>query len=399
MWAKLWSMSHPFVCFVALVIQGGAVAKFWWLHHYNQCMGENRRKTLSTARGRGGVSTWYFYHIQVGMWAKLWDMSHPFVCFVARVIQGGAMAKYWPLHHYDKCMGENGRKILSTAHWRGGVSTWYFYQTQVGMWPKLWDMSHPFVCFVARVIQGGAMAKFWPLHHYDKCMGENGRKTLSTAHWRGGVSTWYFYHAQVGMWAKLWDMSHLFVCFVALVIQGGAMAKFWPLHHYDKCMGENGRKILSTAHWRGGVSTWYFYQTQVGMWTKLWDMSHLFVCFVALVIQGGAMAKFWPLHHYNKCMEENGRKTLSTAHWRGGVSTWYFYQTQVGMWAKLWDMSHLFVCFVALVIQGGAMAKFWPLHHYDKCMGENGRKTLSTAHWRGGVSTWYFVPNTGWDVS
>ena len=27
-------------------------------------------------------------------------------------------------------------------------------------------------------------------------------------------------------------MSHLFVCVVALVIQGGAMAKFWPLHHY-----------------------------------------------------------------------------------------------------------------------------------------------------------------------
>ena len=25
-------------------------------------------------------------------------------------------------------------------------------------------------------------------------------------------------------------MSHLFVCFVALVIQGGAMAKFWALH-------------------------------------------------------------------------------------------------------------------------------------------------------------------------
>ena len=37
-------------------------------------------------------------------------------------------------------------------------------------------------------------------------------------------------------------MSHLFVCFVALVIQGGAMAKFWPLHHYNKCMGENRRK-------------------------------------------------------------------------------------------------------------------------------------------------------------
>ena len=35
------------------------------------------------------------------------------------------------------------------------------------------------------------------------------------------------------MRAKLWDMSHVFVCFVALVIQGGAMAKFWPLHHCD----------------------------------------------------------------------------------------------------------------------------------------------------------------------
>ena len=26
------------------------------------------------------------------------------------------------------------------------------------------------------------------------------------------------------------------------------------------------------------------------------------------------------------------------------------------------------------------MAKFWPLHHYNQCMGENRRKTLSTAH-------------------
>ena len=86
------------------------------------------------------------------------------------------------------------------------------------------------------------------------------------------------------MWAKLWDMSHLFVCFVALVIQGGAMAKFWPLHHYNQCMGENGIKTLSTARGREGVSTWYFHQIQVGMWAKLWDMSHLFVCLVALVI-------------------------------------------------------------------------------------------------------------------
>ena len=42
------------MCFVALVIQGGAMAKFWPLHHCdNQCMGKNKRKTLSTARGRG----------------------------------------------------------------------------------------------------------------------------------------------------------------------------------------------------------------------------------------------------------------------------------------------------------------------------------------------------------
>ena len=33
-------------------------------------------------------------------------------------------------------------------------------------------------------------------------------------------------------------MSHLSVWFVTLVIQSGAMAKFWPLHHYSQCMGE-----------------------------------------------------------------------------------------------------------------------------------------------------------------
>ena len=153
------------------------------------------------------------------------------------------------------------------------------------------------------------------------------------------------------------------MCFVALVIQGGAMAKFWPLHHYNQCMGGNRRKTLSTARGRGGVLTWYFQQIQVGMWAKIWDMSHLFVCFVALVIGGGAMAKFWPLHHYNQCMGENRRKTLSTARGRGGVSTWYFHQIQVGMWAKLWDMSHLFVCFVALVIQCTIRFKKTPIYY------------------------------------
>ena len=62
-------------------------------------------------------------------------------------------------------------------------------------------------------------------------------------------------------------------------------------------------------------------------------------------------------------------------------------------------MSFLFVCFVALVIQGGAMAKFWPLHHYNQCMGENRRKTLSTARGERGRVILIFLPNTGWDVS
>ena len=62
-------------------------------------------------------------------------------------------------------------------------------------------------------------------------------------------------------------------------------------------------------------------------------------------------------------------------------------------------MSHLFVCFVALVIQGGAMAKFWPLHHYDQCMGENSRKTLRHSSWERGRVNLIFLPNTGWDVS
>ena len=41
-------------------------------------------------------------------------------------------------------------------------------------------------------------------------------------------------------------------------------------------------------------------------------------------------------------------------------------------------MSHLSVWFATLVIQSGAMAKFWSLHNYSQCMGERGRNTLST---------------------
>ena len=46
------------------------------------------------------------------------------------------------------------------------------------------------------------------------------------------------------------------------------------------------------------------------------------------------------------------------------------------------------------------MAKFWALHHYNQCMGENRRKTLGTAHaWERGRVNLIFSPNTGWDVS
>ena len=50
-------------------------------------------------------------------------------------------------------------------------------------------------------------------------------------------------------------MSHLSVWFVTLVIQSGAMAKFWPLHHYSQCMGEKGEIHLAPiciSHERGG---------------------------------------------------------------------------------------------------------------------------------------------------
>ena len=59
------------------------MAKFWQLHHYNQCMGENRRKTLTP----GGVYASVFGY-------DAYDASNPnteacmCVCFVALIIQG-----------------------------------------------------------------------------------------------------------------------------------------------------------------------------------------------------------------------------------------------------------------------------------------------------------------------
>ena len=54
------------------------------------------------------------------------------------------------------------------------------------------------------------------------------------------------------MCATLWDMFHLFVCFVTLVIQGGAMAKFWPLHHYSQYMGEYTLSTTLHISWERG---------------------------------------------------------------------------------------------------------------------------------------------------
>ena len=61
-------------------------------------------------------------------------------------------------------------------------------------------------------------------------------------------------------------MSHLFVYFVALAIQGGAMAKFWPLHHlvYNQCMGENGRKHLAQLVGEGACQPDIFTKYRLG---------------------------------------------------------------------------------------------------------------------------------------
>ena len=47
-------------------------------------------------------------------------------------------------------------------------------------------------------------------------------------------------------------MSHLSVWFVTLLIQSGAMAKFWPLHHYSQCMGEYTLSTTLHISWERG---------------------------------------------------------------------------------------------------------------------------------------------------
>ena len=60
-------------------------------------------------------------------------------------------------------------------------------------------------------------------------------------------------------------MSHLFVCFVALVIQGGAMAKFWPLHHSDFNVWERiGEKHLGQLVGEGACQPDIFIKCRLG---------------------------------------------------------------------------------------------------------------------------------------
>ena len=53
-------------------------------------------------------------------------------------------------------------------------------------------------------------------------------------------------------------MSHLFVCFVALVIQGGAMANFWPLHHvWDRIGGKHLAQLVGEGACQPDIFTKY----------------------------------------------------------------------------------------------------------------------------------------------
>ena len=42
------------------------------------------------------------------------------------------------------------------------------------------------------------------------------------------------------------------------------MAKFWPLHHYNQCMGENGRKHLAQLVGEGACQPDIFTKYRLG---------------------------------------------------------------------------------------------------------------------------------------
>ena len=74
-------------------------------------------------------------------------------------------------------------------------------------------------------------------------------------------------------------MSHLFVCFVALVIQGGAMAKFWPLIAPLQSMYERiGEKHLAQLVGEGACQPDIFTKINTGiLWESVYiNLIHIF---------------------------------------------------------------------------------------------------------------------------
>ena len=73
-------------------------------------------------------------------------------------------------------------------------------------------------------------------------------------------------------------------------------------------------------------------------------MSHLFVCFVALVIHGGAMTKFWPLHHFNNVWERIlGEKQLAQLVGEGACQADIFTKFRLGCELSYWTCP-IFLC-------------------------------------------------------
>ena len=55
------------------------MAKFWPLHHYNQCMGENRRKHLAQLVGEGACQPVIFTKYRLGCELSYGTCIHSFL--------------------------------------------------------------------------------------------------------------------------------------------------------------------------------------------------------------------------------------------------------------------------------------------------------------------------------
>ena len=128
-------------------------------------------------------------------------------------------------------------------------------------------------------------------------------------------------------------MFNLSMWFVTFVIQSGAVAKFWPLHHYSQCMAEKGRNTLSTTLHisceRGRVNP--IFSTIIAK-----DASEVMkhvpsLCVVCNLCYSkwcyGQILAIAPLQSmYGREWENIHLAPLCICHRRGGVSTRYFQQ-------------------------------------------------------------------------